>query len=497
MKIWYTALWAASVLLLACKGQDNNDNHPVPPKPPVTTYGFFRALQPKLFSIAQPLKLSVGASTNNPSVTMATPRSGHKAIAIGGGKFMIIGGEGVVPYAGLPDITSVIDIFDSASETFTKSDTPTNLFRYWRSDGRYNFSLVPIPGDKILITGGSDNISCIEIFDPSSNTIVWKNQKTFDQPVNNVGPAFYMGDNKVLFIGTWLVTETEVIQRGNAVLDLNTFTASFIDTPQQVWRNSAVQLPDGSVVYAGGEDVNLLSHKEIWKVDTSFNTTQVGTLLVARQDYGMTLLSDGNIGVYGGITRTVTNDVIRLKSVEIINPTTWVSTSKVDMLFSRSFTLATQLQTGYVLNAGGSDETGSVASDELVHNHLLNISGTTGNLNIPRLFYSVVPLNNGRLLISGGITDNKGSITNQAEIYDPAAKVLVSYDTSTTITINSTVHFTSTNTVVWSVSPVHKNNDPGVITADGVYTAPNVSTEVVVTATDGTNKASVTLHVIE
>lgn len=517
MKTIYTALFTASLLIVGCKGNDSTPSPSPTPTPTSTkTYGFFRALQPKLSSVAQPMKVSASAAANNPSVTMATPRSGHKAIAIGGGKFMLIGGEtGNNPISSTWTGPSVIDIFDSVTETFTKSPVVTTVRRSW--DGaNLSFCLVPLPDGKIWMFGGNEDPLCntVEIYDPATDSITTDFKDVLN--INNADAGYYMGHNKILLVGTRNASQLNWESNGvhgYALIDVETkqmtqFQASFTNP-------ASVQLSDGSVVVAGGQSYNPTTNSwtypsnisqlslvvDVPATDTvpatyKLDIQQKGSLAVPRTSFSMCILSDSKIGVYGG-----GNSTGILSSVEVIDPTTWTSTVKVPLLAPRSHTHATLLQSGYVLNAGGADKDNSLVSDEFVHNHLLNISGTTGNLNMGRMLYSVIPLNNGRLLISGGFTGPSG-MTNTAEIYDPASKVLISYDTSTTIPVSTTttpsvIHFTSTSTVTWSVAPVKTGTEVGSITTTGVYTAPTIPTTVVVTANDGTNTASVTITVVE
>lgn len=465
--------------------------------PPSSTYGTFR-----LVGSGQKLPLTVGSTTST-TITLATPRAGHKALPIGGGKFMLIGGE-MVNVLGSDGTTyndqnspnnSVIDIFDSATETFNHITTPTNVARKWRSDGRWSFAMTQLPDGRVLIFGGAENqVETLEIFNPADNSIQYVTG-VFSDPINNAVDAYYIGNNKVLLIQTWYSgVNNDPILKGNAIIDLTNMKGTFISTPMNVRETSSVALADGSVIYAGGMDSSFQTHSEIWKIDpTTLATTQVGTLLSPRQDYGMTVLSDGQIGIYGGIARGTS--IIRYKSVEIVNPNTWTSTGSLDLLGQRSFTKAVLLQTNSVLNAGGADETGGVASDEFVHNHLIPVSGTTGNMVFPRRHYSVIALNNGRLLISGGESLNQGAF-DSAEIYDPGAKLLISYDTSTQIKTSSIVHFTSDQVgVVWSLDV--SDGTHGMIDQTGLFTAPTASTQVKITGTLNGISTTVTFTVIQ
>jgi hypothetical protein len=493
--------------LMGCYGGNNessNGNNNVAIQTPKTTYGFFRNLQPKTTVKAQVVN---GQTVGNPSITMATAREGHKAISIGNGKFMLIGGERIVSANGqdLPSSDpSVIDIFDSNTEQFTHLDTITNVSRQWSSGGGTNFAMVQMPNNKILIIGGASNgiSETIEVFDPLDNSIQLITGVFPERSINNVDHAFYIGNNKVLLVGTYFIDNNGLHNKGNAVIDLTTMTGSFINTPYNAINGNAVQLSDRSVIYAGGNDPTIIInfYSDIYRIDpNTLETTKIGNMLFPRSHFGMTVLPNGNIGIYGGLAHINAtfgqDEVLRYKSVEIINTTTWIPSLSVDLLGYRSMTLPTVLQTGNVLVAGGVNEIGRPADSEFVHNSESNLSAFTGNLTTPRMFYSVIPLNNGRILISGGLSDI--GATNTAEIYDPAAKLPVTYDTSTTISVStdttpSIVHFTSTGTkVTWSI------NGNGTIDANGVYTAPTSPSVDIITGSDGTNSTQVTITSIQ
>jgi hypothetical protein len=72
---------------------------------------------------------------------------------------------------------------------------------------------------------------------------------------------------------------------------------------------------------------------------------------------------------------------------------------------------------GHILVVGGMSK-GAIASfGEAVDP--TDLEDITGNLNIPRLFATATLLNDGTVLVTGGITDKSGDVTDTAELFDP------------------------------------------------------------------------------
>lgn len=480
-----TAVILTALVSLGCGGSNkstNSDNPQVPPN--TSTYGVFRPLKASQGKVNQLMNTSL-----NQSITMSTPREGHKAIAIGNGKFLLFGGE--TNYT--PTSTSTFDLFDSETERFTTLPVTTTRRREWGFISM-SYAMLRLPNGKVLISGGtSDDSDTLEVLDPTNSELnVYQGSDLY----NNVGEMFNIGNGRVLLFGLFRVkTGTYIHIVGNAVLNTNNWKIFFIDTPEKLYESSVVQLADGSVVWAGGNSEGEETSKSIYRLDAkTLVTTKIGEMSTPRVGHGMTVLQDGNIGVYGGVVyHGFGHDVDRLSSVEIISTqkdTLGSVTSKVPLLAARGCIKAVLLQNGYVLNAGGTNESGFCASSEFVHNHILNIAGTTGNLNTPRRMYSAIPLNNGRVLISGGFGDSVDAY-NTAEIYDPATKIIISYDSTSEVVIGTVIHFSSENTgVSWSCT-----SNGSIDSATGVLTT-LAEGDIVVTGKNTNGEASVTIKVI-
>ena len=83
---------------------------------------------------------------------------------------------------------------------------------------------------------------------------------------------------------------------------------------------------------------------------------------------------------------------------------------------ARGYHTATLLNNGKVLIAGGVDSTNSVSASAELYDPAAGTFSTTGSLNAAREYHTATLLNNGKVLIAGGFN---GSVLASAELYDP------------------------------------------------------------------------------
>lgn len=130
----------------------------------------------------------------------------------------------------------------------------------------------------------------------------------------------------------------------------------------------------------------------------------------ARIDFGTTIAQKSNLW-------RVTFDL----------PGEWLTTLN-GLLAARAFPTATKLADGRVLVAGGGQGslTGAsgLASAEIYRPNLEAFE-PTGSMNSARALHRATLLNDGRVLMTGGV-DALGNVLNTAEIYDPATGVFTS-----------------------------------------------------------------------
>jgi uncharacterized protein (TIGR03437 family) len=155
------------------------------------------------------------------------------------------------------------------------------------------------------------------------------------------------------------------------------------------------------------------------------NWMVTGNLNQARYNHTATLLANGKVLLAGGFIRCgdFSPPCPLLDSAELYDPATgrWELTGRMSM--ARAFHIAIRLNNGKVLVAGGVSGTplDSEAGAEL-YDPATGAWTVTGSLNVARRGARAVLLANGKVLIAGGVITVNGlpRALDTAEVYDPA-----------------------------------------------------------------------------
>ena len=183
------------------------------------------------------------------------------------------------------------------------------------------------------------------------------------------------------------------------------------------YDHTATVLTNGQVLVAGGEGAGYLSSAELYDVATGV-WTNTGNLQIAREGHTATLLFDGCVLVAGGIANTANNVTT---NCELYNPTTKTWSLTGATLFYQAQHTATLLQNGKVLITGGWGGPGNYTAFAEIYNPVSGTWSSAGQMTNSRISHTATLLNNGKVLVAGGSTQGTGpSVTNSAELYDPA-----------------------------------------------------------------------------
>jgi hypothetical protein len=132
-------------------------------------------------------------------------------------------------------------------------------------------------------------------------------------------------------------------------------------------------------------------------------------------------------GASGSAHFNATNGVVTLsgfaqKSAELFNATTGVFQPTDAMAAARDLATVTRLEDGTVLVAGGFNGTTPRNGAEIYDPSTQMFSPTTNTMRSPRALHTATLLANGQVLIAGGVNNADGTVSNTAELYNPATK---------------------------------------------------------------------------
>ncbi len=203
-----------------------------------------------------------------------------------------------------------------------------------------------------------------------------------------------------------------------------TFTEIVGDDGAGIFGHTATLLPNGMVLLAGGF-VN-----SVWDYggSTSSNGASLydsatgefsgpGNMTASRGSHTATLLASGKVLIAGGADQDPTGT--GLASAELFDPITGTFTETGSMAVGRFLHTATQLQDGRVLIVGGvlTSASDPVATAE-VYDPATGIFTMTGAMATARERHTATLLADGRVLIVGGTTSTGATAT--VEVYDPS-----------------------------------------------------------------------------
>jgi hypothetical protein len=228
---------------------------------------------------------------------------------------------------------------------------------------------------------------------------------------------------------------------GNAVASAEIYdpaTRAFTPTaPMTTPRDghAAIRIPDGRVLITGGENCcqnygshaeQTLSSSELFDPSTG-TFTKTGAMARGRIGAAAMLLQNGLVLVVGGGNGGDADN----SRAELFDPATGKFTATGALKVPRWGFTATLLPDGHVLIAGGDGWGGGsggtnlpIASAEL-YDPKLGAFSLTGPMGIGRAEFAATPLQDGRVLVTGGRSQPVGptppDLLASSELYDPTS----------------------------------------------------------------------------
>jgi hypothetical protein len=323
--------------------------------------------------------------------SMTAPRASHTATLLPNGKVLIAGGS------------STVELYDPSTGSFTATGTMTA--------SNYVVSATLLPDGRVLLIESRN----AELYDPSTGTVTATGSMVDGQG----GHATLLTNGKVLMTGPG---NPQLYDPSTGAFTLTGPYAN-VYTHDDSFQTTVTLLPSGEVLFA--EDVQYVRNYSAELYDSTTNTFRLtGAMVSFFLGRTTTLLVNGKVLRAGG-----GDDFGSYQKAEQYDPAAGMFTATGDMTTPRSDHTAVLLPDGTVLITGGHGfDMGPIvvrASAEL-YDSSTGAFTTTGNMTARRAYHTATVLNDGRVLITGGVSPvgtetsfNVNWILSSAEIYTP------------------------------------------------------------------------------
>ena len=287
---------------------------------------------------------------------------------------------------------------------------------------------------RVLVLGGVDirggALATAELYDPGTGKFSLSGSLPAGLGVSAV--ALLM-TGQVLVVGTTMTGQTmtswaELYDPGSGTFKPTGALSAVRMSP------TLTLLPDGRVLVVGGYDGSYMAEgpaPALASAETYDPTTgrfsPTGPMKSGRAGHAATRLSDGRVLITGG-----SNGSVGVASAELYDPTTGRFSTAGSMTADRESHSSTLLADGRVLIAGGMHDPGPVAcagaaciamvgttdlTSAEIYDPATGKFSRTGSMATPRSIPAAILLQDGRVLVAGGFT-NQGPWTD-AELYQP------------------------------------------------------------------------------
>jgi hypothetical protein len=359
------------------------------------------------------------------ALAMTTPRANAAAIRLGDGRVLICGGTATGEVGG---VLSSGELYNPAARTFTPTGSMTVP--------RAGQTITMLHDGRVLLTGGDQNagfrsqLASAEIYDPATGTF----NATGSMSTPREGhTATMLRDGRVLIVG------------GSPNGIQTTGSAEIYDPSSSTFRRTghlhqprvahvAALLGTGKVLIAGGGRGGMpggyISYDtaEMYDPATSSFTAVRAHMKSDRVGAAAVKLNDGRVLIVGGKSGRMMTSRLRniasftpLNTAEIYDPESGAFVRTGDMNAPHYLATATMLADGNVLVVGGYRIQGPIVigmRDAEVFQPETNRFSGVGQTTVARLTNTATPLNDGEVLIAGGVAD-KALITAAVEFYSP------------------------------------------------------------------------------
>jgi N-acetylneuraminic acid mutarotase len=348
--------------------------------------------------------------------TMAAARLQHTATLLNDGKVLVVGGMSYDQYGAITDS----ELYDPLTHAWTA--TTGHL-----ATARLGHTATWLVADQVLVVGGQLGGGALTTSQTSSE-IYHPDTRTWSATTGSLATGRFAHTATRLADGTVLVAGG-ILKPGNVPItsseiyhpDTKTWTTTTGSMVTGRYQHTAVRLPDGKVLVAGGIQFSGLASSEIYNPATQTWTATTGAMATARFDHTATLLNDGTVLVAGGAS--VGSQA--LATCEIYNPTTQTWTATTGSLGTGRYRhTETMLVDGRVLVTGGQDISDNLLASCEIYTPATGTWSTTAALNLARVFHTATRLTNDQVLVAAGLRGS-GEADATHEFFDATATLAV------------------------------------------------------------------------
>lgn len=343
------------------------------------------------------------ATANNSSVSRY---SSAKSVTLPSGKVVVFGSS---------NFTNITDVFDPATNSFTRVGDMNR--------GRHRFGRALLSNGKVLAIGGMYlsggnyiSLSTVEIFDPVTET--WSYTGSLNVARENP-VVVVLNNGKVLVAGgMWRAPGTSYLSSAE-IYDPDTGTFTYVNAMPQARDNATGALmSNGNVLVAGGYSSSPGHMKSAIIYNPTLNTwTSISSQMNSIHSEGgsvMLRLQDGRMLIAGGWSPS-----LGVWTIDIYNPSTnsFVAAANLPQFSHGRGGITGHVRSdGVVVFFGGSSGDGAMADTAVLYDPTSNTMATEGNvMRWSRYNHTSTMLNDGRILIIGGDYYN----STAADIYSP------------------------------------------------------------------------------
>ena len=359
------------------------------------------------------------------ALAMTTPRANAAAIRLRDGRVLICGGTATGEIGG---VLSSAELYDPVARTFTATGSMTAP--------RTGQTITMLRDGRVLLTGGDRNagyrsqLASAEIYDPASGTFSATGSMSTPREGHT---ATILRDGRVLVAGG----SPNGIQATDSAEIYDPAAGTFSRTGhlhQPRVAHVAALLGSGNVLIAGGGRGGMpggyISYDTAEEYDPNRGrfTTVRAHMKSDRVGAAAVKLNDGRVLIVGGKSGRIMTSRIRnlgsltpLNTAEIFDPESGTFIKTGDMSSAHYLATATMLNDGNVLVVGGYLIQGPIVvgmHDAEVYQPETNRFAHVGRTSVARLTNTATLLNDGEVLIAGGVAD-KALITASVEFYSP------------------------------------------------------------------------------